>query len=269
MMHRYRLVLCVLLVSLLLAVCACVCASWASGVSDGQETPQSERYVSPSAGHARRLLIGFSTSSPPYVDRARQGGIEPDLVVRALEVGGFRMLPAFLPHARALEYVATGRLDGCGPVGDRTDVGVLHRSEAYAQYRNIVVSLEADDYEIETVEDLAGLPVTAFHLATVFLGDEFASAVARSPRYDEMVDQGAQVEAFFGRRDRVIVLDERIFTFHRERLARLGELPPVRCHRIFPPQDRFFVFRDVAVRDAFDRGMRALRQSGEYARILR
>ncbi|MDR3044280.1 MAG: transporter substrate-binding domain-containing protein [Desulfovibrio sp.] len=222
-----------------------------------------------SASAGPELRIGFSTSSLPYVDMVNKNGLEPRLVAAALDRSGYRVVPVFLPHARALELVRKGTLDGCGPVGRHADVAGLALGDMYLQYRNVAVSLEAAGLEINTLADLRGLPVTAFHNARVFMGPDFAAMADANPRYEEQVDQRAQVEAFFQRRDRVIVLDERIFAFHRARLAARGVTAPVRVHRIFPAQDRFFVFRDPAVRDAFDAGLRQLQESGEFRRMVR
>lgn len=215
------------------------------------------------------LYIGFSTSSQPYVDVAGKAGLEPTLVTAALGYSGFQVAPVFLPHARALEQVRKGILDGCGPVGRHADVTGLFLGNMYAQYRNVAVSLEAAGLDIRSLADLRNLPVTAFHNARVFMGPEFAAMADANPRYEEQVDQRAQVDAFFQRRDRVIVLDERIFAFHRARLAARGLAVPVRIHRIFGPQDRFFVFRDPTVRDAFDAGLRVLQENGDYTRLMR
>lgn len=215
------------------------------------------------------LRIGFSTSSLPYVDMVNKSGLEPRLLAVALGRSGYRVVPVFLPHARALELVRKGTLDGCGPVGRHADVAGLALGDMYLQYRNVAVSLEAAGLTINTLADLRNLPVAAFHNARVFMGPDFAAMADANPRYEEQVDQRAQMEAFFHRRDRVIVLDERIFAFHRARLAARGVGEPVRIHRIFPAQDRFFVFRDPAVRDAFDAGLRQLQESGEYRRMVR
>ena len=41
----------------------------------------------------------------------------------------------------------------------------------------------------------------------------------------------------------------------------------VRFHPIFPPTEYFVAFRDKALRDSFNRGLKRLRDSGEYRRI--
>ena len=235
--------------------------------ADEAEAPAAGPAGSAPAGP--ELRIGFSTSSLPYVDMVNKSGLEPRLVAAALGRSGYRVVPVFLPHARALELVRKGTLDGCGPVGRHADVAGLALGDMYLQYRNVAVSLEAAGLEINALADLRALPVTAFHNARVFMGPDFAAMADANPRYEEQVDQRAQVEAFFHRRDRVIVLDERIFAFHRARLAARGVDEPVRTHRIFPAQDRFFVFRAPAVRDAFDAGLRQLQESGEYRRMVR
>ncbi|MBZ2171372.1 hypothetical protein EKK70_05700 [Desulfovibrio sp. DS-1] len=234
---------------------------------DEAEIPAAVPAAPPPAG--QELRIGFSTSSLPYVDMVNKSGLEPRLVAAALGRSGYRVVPVFLPHARALELVRKGTLDGCGPVGRHADVAGLALGDMYLQYRNVAVSLEAAGLDINSLADLQNLPVTAFHNARVFMGPDFAAMAGANPRYEEQVDQRAQVEAFFHRRDRVIVVDERIFAFHRARLAARGVGAPVRIHRIFPAQDRFFVFRDPVVRDAFDAGLRQLQESGEYRRMVR
>lgn len=235
--------------------------------ADEAAPPAAEYAASAPAGP--ELRIGFSTSSLPYVDIVNKSGLEPRLVAAALSRSGYRVVPVFLPHARALELVRKGTLDGCGPVGRHTDVAGLALGDMYLQYRNVAVSLEAAGLEINTLADLRDLPVMAFHNARVFMGPDFAAMADANPRYEEQVDQRAQVEAFFQRHDRVIVVDERIFAFHRARLVARGVGEPVRIHRIFPAQDRFFVFRDPVVRDAFDAGLRQLQESGEFRRMVR
>lgn len=210
------------------------------------------------------VSIGFSTASMPYVDRATASGIEVELVTKALQRQGFMVRPVFIPHLRALAQVHDGKLDAYGPVGPFSNVAGLHVSDIYTTYTNIIVALDESGATINDLNDLIRHRVLAFHNARSFLGEAFRNMTLVNKRYEEIVDQGIQVESFFLRRDRIIILEERIFQFHQQRLAAYTPLPKVRIFRLFAPQERRFAFASPALRDAFNAGLASLRADGTH-----
>ena len=214
------------------------------------------------------VVIGFSLS--PYVIADEQRGMEYDIVKAALALEGHTMVPQYVPLGRVSKVMEAGRADAA--MTQRPEAGLTAQfSDIYITYRNYAITLASRHLKIDRVEDLAGKSILAFQNATIYLGPSYKASVTRNPFYREEARQVSQpVLLFLGRID-VVIADRNIFNWFAhdpEVTSKVDTTQAVEYHPLFPPTDYRMAFRDGALRDSFNRGLAALRASGEYARIV-
>lgn len=215
------------------------------------------------------LQIGVGLVKPPYFFAPGAGGMEYEIAEKALEAGGYRMVAQHLPPSRALALLRAGHLDGMLSVTE--GIGGRHSfSEPYLHYQNVAVALSSRNLRIRGVSDLRELSIAAFQNASMLLGEEFRAVAGTHPDYREYPQQLTQNKLLYTGRVDVVVGDRLVF----RHLTRHLETPidvrqPVTFYPLFPPSPRMAVFRDAAVRDAFNAGLQAIRRNGVYGTILK
>ena len=219
---------------------------------------------------AREVTLAVGRSLAPYVILPEWRGIEYDVVRRAFELSGHTATPRSLPLARVTKEFEGGGVDAAMTMSPNSGLKALY-SEPYIAYRNYAITLARRDLTITSAADLADKSVVAFQNASRFLGPEYKTAVERNPRYREEAHQVVQPTLLFLDRIDVVVADRNIFTWFAndpEVRGKTDTTQAVRFHPLFPPTEYRLAFRDAALRDDFDRGLKQLRDSGEYARIV-
>lgn len=245
-----------LLVFLLAALC--VESGSASAAQERQEPRKQE---------LRELRIGIGLTKPPYILDGGLRGLEVEIVEQALAAGGYKMVPESYPPARALALMRAGKLDGMitvteaiGPPG--------HFSDDYIAYQNVAITLKQRDIRLSSVHDLAGYSVAAFQNARYILTPEYALVTSMHPDYKEYPQQITQNHLLYAGRVDVVIGDRLVFrSLTRSVTAGLDTRQPVTVHQLFPPTPRRAVFREAAMRDAFNSGLRTIRQNGTYTAI--
>jgi len=224
----------------------------------------------PAMAAADELVLAVGHSVPPYVIAENWSGLEYDVVREALALEGHTVKPRLMALARVPKELEAGLADAAMTM--RPDSGVqAFYSDSHVTYRNFAITLADRDFTINRVEDLAGHSVVAFQNAAKYLGPAFAATAAGNSHYREEAGQALQpLLLFLGRTD-VVVADRNIFGWFAtspEVEAKVDARQRLRFHPIFPPTDYFVAFRDQALRDSFNRGLKRLKESGEYRRIL-
>lgn len=221
---------------------------------------------------ARELKVIFSSYTPPYVFQAN-GETEPGILVeifqRAFAGTDYSIKPVFLPLGRGFKLLEEGKVDGLSISTTNLNLKA-HYSEISIEYHNFAIGIEQRDLQINKVEDLKGKSVIAFQKADTYLGDAFAAAVVDNPDYIEMANQENQVNMLLLGRTDLAVMDRSIFMYYRNKLIKEGKVSPevdYRLYDLFEPSRYRAAFYDESVRDAFNEGLRRLRESGEYEAI--
>ncbi len=224
--------------------------------------------------------MGISFSIPPWVIQETNNGLEMELMRAAFAVNGYEVIPSYLPLARTLMAFQEGSLDGV--INVRKGMLEGYYSDVVVTFHNLAVTLKENNLQIDSLSDLRHKSIVAFQRASTLLGNEFGRTVAFNSDYNEVADQSLQVKQLFKGRTEVIVLEKKIFQyFHRRLFNRSLELKerfilseaelrkPIVYHNIFPPTDYRFAFLSRQVRDDFNAGLRAIKASGDYDRIIR
>ncbi len=218
---------------------------------------------------AEVLHVGFGTHKPPYVFEGEPRGLEYELVDRAAQHAGFELTAYYAPIERLHLMLRRGEIDAIATTHERSGVEAFY-SDVYIHYHNVAVSLAKRGYRIERISDLGQYSVSAFQRARLLLGPEFERMTLNNPRYREEALQINRNRLLYSGRSEVVVGDKRIIRYFDQEVAEQVDVTqPLAWFEIFPPTPYRVGFRRDEQRQRFDRGLRILRESGEYRRIER
>ncbi len=220
------------------------------------------------ASGAEPLKIGVGLDKPPYVIQQTGGGFELEIVSRALEIAGYKMIPRYMPLKRIPYELNAGTLDGGMHMRAHMSIDGFFSNDVIF-YRNYAITLKNSNIRLKEMEDLARYSVVAFQNAEKLLGYHFAKVISRNSKYTEISNQELQVKMLMAGRTQVVVSDFRIFLHFKKKVEEeLGKKIDVDFYSLFAPTPYRVAFRDRTIRDAFDASMTFLKASGEYKKII-
>lgn len=227
---------------------------------------------------AKTLKVAFGKGKPPYVYEfnGELRGLKVDLIREVV----LRMGKTF--DATGMSYM---RLEAEARHGESYDmvVGVRNRdgarfySKALVDHEVSAYSLKSRRLILRKVQDLSNLRVATWRNSWKDLGPEFSQIF--KPRFSGKMPEN-YVE-FVSTKDRfaslwksgvdVLIMDRHIFDWYRMvNMPKLDMRQDVQVHNIFSAELATFVsFRDARLMAAFNRELQRLRESGEYAKIVR
>lgn len=216
---------------------------------------------------ADALRIGFGTHKPPYVFEDEQRGLEYDIVAAAAREGGLTLEPHYAPMERLHLLLRRGELDAIATTNPLSGIDAYY-SQPYIEYRNAAAALSSRGYRINSVADLASHSVSTFQRARFLLGKDFQAMADSNPRYREEALQINRNRLLFSRRVEVVVGDPRILRYFNAQVAEQVDVKqPLTWYMILPPTPYSVGFSLDEQRQRFDRGLEAVRASGEYLKI--
>lgn len=218
--------------------------------------------------HASELIIQV-TPLPPYVMQGVRRGIACDIIERALANQGINVKFSFTNYKRMELEVAQGLADGAF-AGIPIDNPKVFFSDPVIEFKNVAVTLYSESFTLEDLNDFANKHVISFRHANRILGKEFAQAMQQAASYFEVADQSSQIPMLDAQRGNVTVLDQRAFLYYAQHLhGKNSAQNRYKQYAIFKPVIGQMAFRDLQVRDQFNRGLKNLFQSGEYIAIIK
>jgi polar amino acid transport system substrate-binding protein len=228
---------------------------------------------------AREVRVGVGFAIAPYAIRDQDAGLEVDLIRAAFRAAGMEAKFIYLPNLRLPLALAEGDVD-CLATSDGYDMaGRIGRPVFYSAptvtFQNYAVSLAARELYIHSIGDMTGYVLLGFQDAASYIGPEFEAMTRGNDLYSELSDQSLQVRMLFSGRVDVVISERRVFLYWRNRLKSspaglaVDLDQEVTFHPIFTAQKRQAAFTDRSLRDAFDRGLAAIRESGSFGRIVR
>lgn len=212
---------------------------------------------------------------PPMVS-ADGMGHEATIVREALGLCGHSATIDAVPFTRNWAEFKAGRYDAVMTVPVGMDLGGV-ASVPYVRYRNGASVLKESGLSVTGLGDLAGRRVVAFAGARGILPG-LAEAIPGFAEYREFADQLFHSNALFAGRVDAVLGDGLIFAEYNRRLVEkvdggVGQpfdpRKPVTFTAIFPPTPYTMVFRDVGLRDDFDRCFGRLRDEGGVDAIMK
>ncbi len=216
----------------------------------------------------KELTFAVGLALAPYNIPEKNCGIELDIVTEALAMKGYRVKTKYVPFARRILEIAQGEVDGVLTVNENSDLDV-YLSDQHIVCENVAVSLKKKNFKIDNVSDLKDKSILTFQNAKKYLGKAFAAAAEASPDYREISKQELQINLLYGDRVDIIVLDKRIFYYHKKANKMVDTTQPIDIWYIFEEVPFRVGFVDKNVRDDFNDGLKKLRESGRYDEILK
>jgi polar amino acid transport system substrate-binding protein len=215
------------------------------------------------------VRVGMGLPRPPYLLDSGVEGLEYEIAEAALAAGGYSMVAVIVPPVRGLSMQRAGQVDALLSV-DEGIGGTDFFSEPYLTFQNVAITLASRGLQIKSIEDLAKYSVAGFQNANVILGERFKAMTTRNPNYTEYSRQITQPNLLFSSKVDAVVGDQRIFRYFT------GQIDPkvyagqaVTTHPIFPLNPRKAVFKNAAVRDRFNAGLKVIQTNGVYEAIVK
>ncbi|MCF6247823.1 MAG: transporter substrate-binding domain-containing protein [Desulfobacula sp.] len=225
---------------------------------------------------AKEVVIGVGHTRRPYIIKETDSGVEIDVIRAAFSQQGYMVNFRYLTNTRLGFFLKKQKVDGilmnkAYDVKKNLDIDAFY-SNVHITYHNYAISLFKNHFSIFRVNDLADKNVIGFQDAHKYLGPEFANMAGQNPNYMEKPEQLTQVYWLFLNRTQVVVADKLIFMYHRKNALKEGRFDvtdPVRFHNIFPPSQIHGVFLDRQIRDNLNKGLKKIRATGLYDKILK
>jgi polar amino acid transport system substrate-binding protein len=217
------------------------------------------------------VVMAFGEKIPPFCFPETDSGIELDVMREALAFRGHVLKPRYYSFARIPVAFKAGEVDAAmTDLGEDMTTWGAHYGNPAVIYDNVFITLKERRLTITRPEDLQGLSVISFAGAAKRY-PEWLDAVRKAGRYHEQNDQALQVLTLDRGRYDVVLSDRNIFKYFtlQLKLNKSFKPRPVTEHAFvrLNPMDYRPVFRDAAVRDDFNAGLKQLKDSGRFQAI--
>jgi polar amino acid transport system substrate-binding protein len=221
--------------------------------------------------HAADVTMAFGEKIPPFCFPETDSGIELEVMREALAFKGHVLKPRYFSFARIPVAFKAGEVDAAmTDLGeDLTSWGAFYGNPAVT-YDNVFISLKERQLVINKPEDLQGLSVISF-VGAAKRYPEWLDGVRRRGRYFEQNDQALQVLTLDRGRYDLVLSDRNIFKYFtlQLKLNKSFRPKPVVEHSFVKlnPMDYRPVFRDSAIREDFNAGLKHLKETGRFHAI--
>lgn len=220
---------------------------------------------------AAEVTMAFGEKIPPFCFPETDSGIELEVMREALAYRGHVLRPRYYSFARIPVAFKAGEVEAAmTDLGeDMTSWGAYYGNPAVI-YDNVFITLKERHLSITKPEDLRGLTVISFAGASKRYPD-WLDAVRKAGHYYEQNDQALQVLTLDRGRYDVVLSDRNIFKYFtlQLKLNKSFKPKPVVEHPFVKlnPMDYRPVFRDAAIRDDFNAGLKQLKDTGRFQAI--
>lgn len=218
---------------------------------------------------AKEIKLAVSMALPPYIIADDNTGFELDIVREALTSQGHTIKLRYVNFGSLGKQLVHGKVDGAFPITEQSGIKNIFYSDYHVTYQNVAIALKKNNLGIKSVKDLGKYKIIAFQGAPNYLGPAFKTVSKVSPKYKEMAKQEVQVASLFLGRTEVVVMDKNIFQYFRQNTKKVDTSAEITLFPVFPPTQYKTGFTSEKIRDNFNRGLAALKKSGEYDRIIK
>jgi len=218
------------------------------------------------AGKELKVAVGLAL--PPYIIQETGVGIEVDILKQALADAGYTVKLIFVPMARIKVALSDGTADAALTITEASGVTSAFYSDSHVSYKNAVITLKSRALKIAGIPDLAKLDLVAFQDALLYLSADYAAMAKGNAKYSELADQQSQVKMLFAGRTDAIIMDINIYKYFKKMIKDIDVSQDVVIHEIFAPSNYKIGFKEKAVCDLFNAGLKKLKSSGKYESII-
>ncbi|AKJ29630.1 substrate-binding periplasmic protein [Caldimonas brevitalea] len=212
---------------------------------------------------------------PPYATQSRDDqGIALSIVRRAFELSGYSVRYTFLPWSRALRETRQGKWDGTAYWGraPEREAGFL-LSDTVIEEEWVFLHRRDVDFDWHTLDDLKPWRIAMIQDYSYNAGLK-AMVAAGELHIDPTPDDLAALRKLIRRRVDVVPIERYVACDLISRYLNAADAAVLKAHRR-PMTLQFTTHlllptvlpKSETRREAFDNGLKALRASGEYARL--
>lgn len=226
---------------------------------------------------ASELRAACSTNRPPYcfIENGEFKGIEVRLLKAAMHQMGHELKFQDIPKNRLLTALKQNEVDLVATVQNNAEADIFF-SNPYLEFQNVVVSKARNQINLLSLHDLQKHSFVIWQGGWRNLGTDFETAFrpdskGKFPKnYFEAFNQLNQNKMFWAERVELIIIDRRIFEYHRQLLSKeFDTTEAISFHDIIKSKTLYMVgFRRDEWRKQFDDAMKRLRASGEAQAII-
>lgn len=224
--------------------------------------------ASAQAQQAESFYVVVGLAKPPYVIQETNSGFEIELIRAILRNMNRKAEFVYVPFGRSSRMLNSDRIDAIMTVNTNLIPEKNRLSDPYIIYQNVVVTKKADELNIHTVEDLAGLSIAAFQSANKILGKSFAKTIDASEQYIEIADQRRQTKLLFENKVQALVMDINIFNTLSPIVGGAEDLSDVNIHTAFKKNPYRMAFKNNKHIEEFNKQLNAYKNSKAYQDLL-
>ena len=220
---------------------------------------------------APTLRIAVGVYRPPYVMPDQKSGLEIELLQRIFARIGQAVELVPLPNSRSVNALTHRQIDGVGVYTGPASAD-LYQSDVLVEFQNVALARAALKPQPDSLPALKGQRIVAFQDACRVLGVGFKKICQDSLRYQEVPDQKTHLRMLWNDRVDIVVGELRTLDFFQRQAevqAQAGEsAAQLVAYQVFAPSRYRSAFTDPALRDEFNRALRAMKADGSYQALL-
>lgn len=215
------------------------------------------------------ISIAIPSSIPPYVIQKKQTGMVLNILNEVFKSSGYSTKITVLPKARVLRAFKNKQYSVAFGLPKHNYQYPVFYSVPIAKIKYIAISLKSKQLLIDKVSHLTNKRVTAIQSAATFLGSRYKTMTLINPNYDEIPSQKNQLSLLIKNRTDIIIMEQKALLY----VVNLLQLENTfkqkfNIHTIFNASNSYFAFHDSQIRDAFNQGFKALKQSPDFQKII-
>lgn len=212
-----------------------------------------------------KVVVGLP--KPPYVIQDSNSGFEIELVREVLQNINKRVEFVYVPYGRSNKMLDVDDINAVMTVNSQIFPKNALLSDSYVTYQNVAISLKRNKFSINKIADLGDYSIATFQLAHKVLGQEFASAVEKSPLFIQVADQKKQLELLILGRVDTLVMDIHIFQYYLVLLDLQHIKNQIIYHKVFPESPYRIAFKKEKDLKAFNTALGLFKKTGAYAAL--
>lgn len=220
---------------------------------------------------SKDITMSFGEKIAPFTFPESNSGIELEVIGQALAFKGHSLKPKYFPFARIPRVFKDKRVDAAmTDLGENMSAYGAHYGKPAVWYENVFITLNKNRLTIEKPEDLEGLTVMSFQGA-INRYPKWLKQVRTDGNYYEQNNQKLQVIALNRSRIDVILMDQTIFKYYKNRLLIEDntQMKVVKIHNFVELNLKNYrpIFWDEKIRDDFNAGLFHIKETGKYQEI--